>query len=99
MARKDNAPAPHTCPLIDTVINMIKTTTDEDFDIKEAINMMEQIRTANGELRDWGNELFNEKEELEDQISDLEGKLEDKQEDIGNLEDYIKTLEKQISES
>jgi predicted nucleic acid-binding Zn-ribbon protein len=99
---RDEAPVGNTCPLIDQVIFLINdlsnydTSVDDDkidmqYDIKDANNLLEKIRSANSSLRDWGNELYSEKEDLEKQVSDLT-------DEVTNLKDELKKLESQITE-
>ena len=98
MAR-DNAPVPHTCPLIDKVISAINYVDWEDthWEYEDLINTMEEIRKANESLRTWGNEKYNEVYELEDKISDLEKDLRDKNNEIDGLMNKIKDMEIEIS--
>ena len=57
----DNAPIGHTCPKIDSVISIIhalymsseEMTKQEYADFEK---LMEEIRSANSTLREWGNE-------------------------------------------
>ena len=59
--RTDNSNVPHTCPKIDTVIDFLENAEyhleQDTFYIKidEMVNIMEQIRTANIDLRVFGN--------------------------------------------
>jgi sugar-specific transcriptional regulator TrmB len=45
-------------------------------EIYDAIDEIEQIRSDNSTLRDWGNELYYEKDELERENDDLLLKIE-----------------------
>lgn len=62
---KDNAPVGHTCPTIDKAISFIKDAVnylDEEHLtygeglLLKAIDYIEEVRSANATLRDWGNE-------------------------------------------
>jgi len=59
----------------------IKTMTEEELrdtcsamnsQLEECIDYLEQLRSANGELRDWGEGLDKELEEAANRIYDLE---------------------------
>ena len=43
--------------------------------IEEVIEGFEDIRSDNSELREWGNNLYNQLEVLEERVSDLENEL------------------------
>lgn len=106
----DNAPVKNTCPIIDDVINYIESfresfsNEDNDIDFHFALGVMEDIRSANSELRDWGNDLYRELEELEqernkliDQLDDSQSELEKANTKIEELEDFITELQEQIN--
>lgn len=91
---KDNSPVGYTCPMIDEIIDFIKNcSTENEIEKKEAINVMEKIRTANDKLRTWGNEMFDEKEDYEKEKNQLENEVEELKEEIKSLEKEINNLE------
>ena len=45
--------------------------------IDEIIKLVEKVRSDNGDLRDWGNDLCEKIEELESTIEKLEIEIED----------------------
>jgi len=51
--------------------------------LEECIDYLEQLRSANGELRDWGEGLDKELEEAANKIYELEEKLENNLSAIG----------------
>lgn len=71
----DNAPVKYTCALIDDIIDVLEKTRCDynDIEVRRAIEVLEEVRTANSELRDWGNRLYTKVKELEDEIEKLEG--------------------------
>jgi len=107
---RDNAPVGNTCPEIDSIISLIRNMDnynineeselkDLNSDIRSCEILLEEIRSANSELREWGNDLHRDKEDLEnenyklqDQVSDLENTILDLQEDIKNLESELKEI-------
>ena len=93
MAR-DNAPVPHTCPMIDEIISAIDSVEWEDtyWTKRDLIETMEKIRKANDSLRNAGNDKHIECEQLEDQINDLEKDIKYKDREIEGLVDEIKDL-------
>ena len=105
MARyNDNAPVGHTCPLIDKVISFLYSIDCEEVqqnDIKTCINVLEEIRSANDQLRTWGNELYKEKDEMESdfeyEIKELKVKIDDLEYDLRGKEKEIISLEKDLS--
>lgn len=98
MARnKDYSGVELTCYLIDNVISQIDNSEDEDLDKRELINLLEQIRKANSSLRDWGNELYEEKEDLENEVSNLKNQIIDLNEELSSKIDEITSLNEEIS--
>ena len=105
MARySDNAPVGHTCPLIDRVISFLDSIDCEEVhpnDIKTYINVLEEIRSANDQLRTWGNELYKEKEDIESdyeyEIKELKGRIDDLEYDLRQKDKEIISLEKDLS--
>lgn len=67
--------------MIDKVISFIKDLGNsiEDFpssDVRHYVDVMEEIRSANSTLRDWGNEMFTRVQELEDDLDYSERQIE-----------------------
>jgi len=94
MAR-DNAPIGNTCPIINDVVRYIEGFKfDEDFEYEKSqcLSVVEDIRSANQTLRDWGNEMHDEKEELQGQVDSLESEVVD-------LKDKIEALESELTEA
>ena len=102
----DNAPVGNTCPIIDDVVSYIEhfreefSNEDNDIDFHFALGVMEDIRSANLELRNWGNDLYQELEELKkerdnliDELNDSEEELERANSKIDELEDFIIKIE------
>lgn len=108
MARwNDNAPVGNTCPKIDDVISTIQNLTECDIndendffnmskEIQLAVNVMENIRSDNSELREWGNELFREKSDLENTVYDLEQRINESENKNLKYSYEIKELEVKI---
>lgn len=101
----DNAPVPHTCPIIDGVIGFLteivwdmedELEAELSVDCKSAVEDMEKIRNANDTLRTWGNEECRYKEEFEGEKEDLETEVENLKEKIYDLEDKNKSLENEV---
>lgn len=95
MAR-DNAPIGNTCPIIDRVLGLISdlynnTTDDEqsEKDYKAAKDYLEEIRSANATLREWGNELFYKCDELEKDLDNANN-------DIDSLKDKLQDLQREL---
>jgi chromosome segregation ATPase len=110
MARwNDNAPVGNTCPKIDDVISLVDNLkgydinneiefSDMEIDVKSVNNIMENIRSDNSELREWGNELHREKTDLENTVYQLKQRVSELERENSNYYDEIKDLEEQISE-
>lgn len=106
MRYRDNAPVPHTCPKINDVIDFIKSIDwdleDEDeanfaYEAKNALNVMEEIRSANDALRTWGNELCQEKDDLEGERDDLNKIIEDLQSEKARLQSELDELTDEVN--
>lgn len=106
----DNAPIKNTCPIINDVIRYIEgfreefSNEDNDLDFHCALGVMEDIRAANLELRNWGNDLYKDLQILEKERGILVGKIEELEHElmranarIDELEDYTDKLEQRIA--
>jgi predicted nuclease with TOPRIM domain len=96
----DQAPVGATCPIIDSVIAFIDSIDCEDIStntLKDYINKLEQVRSANDLLRGWGNGLYEQNEKLEEEKSDMENKLSRMENEIYDLRKEIASLEKELS--
>jgi len=77
MGRKhDNAPVGNTCPTIDEVLTFIDSIIpDENLEPQEIHHikeLMEDIRSANVQLREWGNEAHERAEMLETELKNID---------------------------
>jgi len=74
-------PIQNTCPSIDEVIkklDQIKSWCNDIYHYCElAESEMEDLRIANGTLREWGIDEANKVDELEEKVSDLEYLIEE----------------------
>ena len=74
-SRYDESGVNQTCPLIDDVISIIH---DSDLDNKkEAIELLEKIRSDNERLRKWGSETNYQLSEALDEIRAMENQIEE----------------------
>ena len=76
MARyRDNSGIDNTCPKIDRVISLIDSFDPEDeaviSDLQDALILMQEIREANANLREWGNEQYDSFYEIEKERDSL----------------------------
>ena len=114
MVRTGNSGIAHTYSMIDKVIKEINSairncewsiTHDDVEGAKDAISdldhlegIMEDIRTANLGLREYGDEQYSKVEELEKEVFDLNRKIEDLDDEKTHLESKIEDLEFEIEE-
>ena len=99
----DNAPIGHTCPKIDSVISNIHSIymSSEEITKHEYVQfekLMEEIRSANSTLREWGNEENKKAEEFEKDFDRANRQVEDLEAEVMELKDEIKELERKIEE-
>ncbi len=98
---RDNAPVGHTCPMIDEVISAINSVDWGEgnyWDAHRVIDIMENIRSANGQLRDWGNDECRLRSELEEELEEVKKENSKYLEQIEDLKDTIKSLESKLEE-
>ena len=97
---RDNSGIDNTCPKIDEVISAINSVDwgeDNYWDADRVIEIMEQIRGANSNLRDWGNEMCRERDELQKEFDYLEKEKNNLQDEINHYEKQIKELEDELN--
>ena len=94
MRYRDNSGIENTCPKIDEVISAIDSVNWEEsyWDAKTITEIMEKIRKANSDLRDWGNQMCRERDELQDEIYELQKEKEDLQDEIYALKEENEKL-------
>lgn len=99
----DNAPVGHTCPMIDGILDAIQTLYRSSEEMSKGEldyfeKTMEKIRSHNGTLRDWGNELYKEKEELEDEVDELKEKINRLESQVDDYKKEVEELDKQLND-
>lgn len=90
MSQRTKEPVRPTCLLIDKIIRATNDLKSElydylDDDQKKNVNyyiddiqyMIEEVRSANGSLRDWGAENAKEADELENELYELKQQIEE----------------------
>lgn len=100
--RKDNSYVPQTCPMIDQVIRMVNHAANSEEPMSGSENneiekLMENIRSANSDLRDWGNGKYNEAYEFEKDNDSLKDQVSELEQEIKRLKEEVKDLEEQLS--
>jgi predicted nucleic acid-binding Zn-ribbon protein len=63
------------------------------------IDVMEEIRSANSQLREWGNDECKMKESFEKERDEFEGEIKDLKSEIEDLKSQIEELERQNIEA
>lgn len=59
---------------------------------------LEQLRTANGKLRDWGHEEAKEVDRLEEELSETKGREDQLEGSVEQLKDEVKCLDDEIND-
>ena len=77
--------------LLSNVVHDLKNTHDGKN------SLLELIRTANSDLRDYGNNEYTEKQEIQSKLDTAERKIEDLEQDIKTYKSDIKTFQEEIS--
>lgn len=65
--------------------------------IDDAIYLMNKVRDANSELRDFGNRMYEEKEDALEKINELEKQIEELKSEISDYEKRIAELETSVN--
>ena len=89
--------------MIDGVLDAINTLyrSSEEMSKSELEYLektLEKIRSHNGSLRDWGNELYKEREALEDEVDELKEKVNRLESQVDDYRKEVEELDKQLNE-
>lgn len=71
---RSNCPVPYTCPSIDKVLSKAGDIIDH---ANEQIGLIEDLRKANTQLREWGTEMEELANERQLEIDNLESIISD----------------------
>lgn len=94
---KDNSGIKQTCPSIDEVQTFIDSLEEVPQSEKDAMTaILETVREANLNLREWGKEGHSKAESLEKELEKAKGEIEQLQEKINDLEESIQSLESKV---
>lgn len=107
MGWRNDEPVPNTCPLIDSVKAFVSEAPAEEgitrmdelmgrCEKTNTLNTLEDIRTANSTLREWGVENSKRVYDLEAELEELKT---DKDEEIRRLEEIIGELTSELEEA
>lgn len=92
-------PVGWTCPKIDSVIAAIEAALrdpEDDGALHDCIGkhgLLEQIRSANDELRNWGAEQEDRADELELEVESLRKQLENAEDEVLSLKQELREME------
>ena len=108
---KYREPIGYTCPDIDVIVekakeiqSICKSPEGEEHELNyrwildlasDIISQIEDLRSSNSTLRDWGNEINDELEDAEAENDKLQQKIEELEEEISDLNYQIKELEEE----
>lgn len=80
------APVKNTCPDIDKVIDCVTGARDNLYGLERT---MEQLRSDNSALRDWGNDEANRVDELESEQEELRNEIDELKREIERLNSQL----------
>jgi len=98
----DHSGVPYTCPLINEVISAVKSVEwpeNSYWDATRVIEILEQIRTHNEKLRQFGIDTYIERDEYSYKVDDLEREIDQLKETIEQLKQDVINAEHQYEES
>lgn len=104
-----SCPVDYTCPIIDKVIAFINEAKSKmvNYDAladligdegNAVIELMEEIRSANGDIRAWGEEQEKRADDAEEQVSDLKNEVDELSDEITSLEKDIADCNKELED-
>lgn len=86
----------------DDIQDLLDNMKDASWELKDIYSTLEELRSANSALRDWGYELTSLAENLESEkdseIEELENTISAKETEINYLEDNIYELEQTLND-
>lgn len=108
MPRTDVTGVPHTCPMIDSIIENSEAieyflepghiiSRSESGQIKAALktvnDICEDVRSANEELREAATEYHSKMEELQYALDQSESRIHELEQDVDHWKSYAESLE------
>lgn len=88
---------PYTCQYIDGVIDLVEVYMDDETAKADAKNFLEEIRSLNSQLREFGQETVDLLEKAEADIENLETEIRAAKNDYEGAEDEIASLKREIT--
>lgn len=91
----DKSPVGNTCGMIDDVISYLNSMNEEPLtqgEIKTCIDLLEEIRSHNVKLREWGNEEYERAEEIQSELDEKTDFAEKMETLASELEEELKEI-------
>ena len=86
----------------DSVDDFLSCMEDASWELRDIYDTLEELRSANSALRDWGYELTSLAEQMESEkdteINELQEEISAIETEISNLEDSIYELEQTLND-
>lgn len=108
---KYREPIKYTCPDIDVIVekakeiqSICKSPEEDAYELNydwisdlasDIISQIEDLRSSNSTLRDWGNDINDELENVEAENDKLQRKIDELEEEISDLNYQIKELKEE----
>ena len=61
-------------------------------DIDKVISMLEELRSANQKLREWGSDLYDKAQQLESDLDEAKDTISDLQSEVDSLNEELKEV-------
>lgn len=86
----------------DDVNDFLESMSNASWELKDIYDTLEELRSANSALRDWGHELTSLAEQMESEkdteIEELQNEISAKESEIEDLEETVEELKSVIND-